>query len=76
MREYLYCKCGHPITVLHNFGGVACRKDGLRFLDTEMEEHFTTRDINKKIDAGVHCFRCPNCTEVIERKTLLELGEL
>jgi len=64
MEEYLYCKCGHPIKVLHNQGKNTCRLDGLRFVDME------------KPDVGWHLFRCPTCNEPVEQDKLVELGNL
>jgi len=64
MEELLYCKCGHPIKVLHDQGDNTCRLDGLRFIDME------------KLDIGWHLFRCPTCNEPVEQNELVELGEL
>ena len=64
MEEYLYCLCGHPIKVVHNEGEKTCRTDGQRFVDM------------KKPDTGWCLFRCPSCSEVVEKENLVELGVL
>lgn len=63
-EESLYCQCGHPIRVIHNEFGRACRTDGLRLVDAEKE------------DTGWCLFRCPSCKIVIKKDSLVELGNL
>jgi len=64
ITEYLYCKCGYPIKVLHNQGNKTCRADGLRFVDM------------KRPDDGGCLFSCPICARTMAKNNLMELGAL
>jgi len=63
ITEYLYCKCGHPITVIRD-PVKSYRPDGFRFVNTA------------KPDDGRCLWRCPKCNKAIKQNNLVELGAL